>query len=188
MTASSPTRSPRTPRRAPSAARRRDERGVAFPSPVVMLSIIAVAMAGFAFVATSGQEPTEKRITTTSAPTSQAPVPEVAPTPEPAATPTRTKKPEPKVKRGDVYVEVYNNSGIGGLAASTAAKATQVGWQVVGEDNWYGAIPASTVYYPARLEAAAKLLALDLGIARTALAVEPMRMDRLTIVLTADAA
>lgn len=184
MTASSPARS----RRAPShrTRLRRDERGVAFPSPVVMLSIIAVAMAGFAFVATSDQEPTEKRITTTSAPAaSETPTvaPEVVPT-----TPTPTKKPKPQVQRGEVYVEVYNNSGIKGLAATTAAKATQVGWQVVGEDNWYGAIPASTVYYPARLQAAAKLLALDLGIQRTALSVEPMKMDRLTIVLTADAA
>ena len=34
---------------------------------------------------------------------------------------------------------------------------------MVGSDNWYGTIPASTVYYPARLETAGKLLALDLG-------------------------
>jgi hypothetical protein len=181
MTASSPLRS----RTSSASSRRRDERGVAFPSPVVMLSIIAVAMAGFAFVATSDEEPTERRITTASAPATEspAPTPEVVPT-----TPAPTKKPKPQVKRGEVYVEVYNNSGIKGLAAGTAAKATQVGWQVVGEDNWQGVIPASTVYYPARLQAAAKLLALDLGIQRTAPAVEPMRMDRLTVILTVDAA
>jgi hypothetical protein len=184
MTASSPARSSRRASR--PASRRRDERGVAFPSPVVMLSIIAVAMAGFAFVATSDDEPTERRITTTSDPTTPAtPAPVPAPT---TPAPTKKPKPKPQVQRGEVYVEVYNNSGIKGLAAVTAAKATQVGWQVVGEDNWYGAIPASTVYHPARLAAAAKLLALDLGIQRTALAVDPMRMDRLTIVLTADAA
>ncbi|WP_235537269.1 LytR C-terminal domain-containing protein [Nocardioides sp. Soil805] len=158
---------------------------MAFPSPVVMLSIIAVAMAGFAFVATSDQEPTEKRITTTAAPATPTPAAVAPTTPVPT---TPTKKPKPQVKRGEVYVEVYNNSGIKGLAAGTAAKATQVGWQVVGEDNWQGLIPASTVYYPARLQAAAKLLALDLGIQRTAPAVEPMRMDRLTVILTADAA
>ena len=166
--------------------RRRDERGVAFPSPLVMLSVIAVAMAGIAFVATKDQPALERRIDTAAATSTPTPTPE----PAPAPTPTRTAKPkpEPSVKRGEVYVEVYNNSGIRGLAAITAGKATQVGWQVVGEDNWYGAIPASTVYYPARLKAAAKLLALDLGIPRTAPAVEPMRMDRLTLVLTADAA
>jgi hypothetical protein len=190
MTDSSPFRSPRSLLRdslhRESLLRpRRDERGVAFPSPVVMLSIIAVAMAGFAFVATADDEPTERRITTASAPTvTETPTPEaVVPT-----TPAPTKKPKPQVKRGEVYVEVFNNSGISGLAAGIAAKATQVGWQVVGEDNWMGSIPASTVYYPPRLQAAAKLLALDLGIQRTMPAVDPMKMDRLTVVLTADAA
>ncbi len=161
---------------------RRNERGVAFPSPIVMLSIVAVAMAGFAFVATKDRPVDERRVTTTSA--SQTPAP-VATAP---VSPTKTPKPKPVIKRGEVYVEVFNNSGIKGLAATTAAKATQVGWQVVGEDNWYGVIPASTVYYPERLKAAAKQLALDLGISRTGLAVEPMKMDRLTIILTADAA
>jgi hypothetical protein len=153
-----------------------------------MLSIIAVAMAGFAFVATADEEPTEKRITTTSAPSTTEPAPVTPEAAPPTAEPTKKPKPKPQVQRGEVYVEVYNNSGISGLAAVTAAKISQVGWQVVGEDNWYGAIPTSTVYYPARLQAAAKLLALDLGIQRTAIAVEPMRMDRLTVVLTADAA
>jgi hypothetical protein len=160
--------------------RSRNQRGVAFPSPVVMLSVIAIAMAGFAFVATRDAGPVERKVTTVAA------TPSVTAEPTPV-TPSRTAKPKPTIQRGEVYVEVYNNSGIKGLAATTAAKATQIGWQVVGEDNWYGAIPASTVYYPARLKAAGKQLALDLGIGRTSPSVEPMGMDRLTIVLTADA-
>ncbi|HET7195158.1 MAG TPA: LytR C-terminal domain-containing protein, partial [Nocardioides sp.] len=98
------------------------------------------------------------------------------------------KKAEPVVERGKVYVEVYNNSGITGLAGSTAEQASGAGWQVVATDNWYGTIPASTVYYPERLEAAAKVLALDLGIGRVMPAIEPMDLDRLTVILTADAA
>jgi hypothetical protein len=138
-------------------------------------------MAAFAFVATRDAAPLERKVTPAAASPSQQ-------TSEPApVTPTKKPKPQPVVERGEVYVEVYNNSGIKGLAAVTAGKATQIGWQVVGEDNWYGAIPASTVYHPQRLKAAAKQLALDLGITRTALAVEPMKMDRLTIVLTGDA-
>jgi hypothetical protein len=166
----------------------RNQRGVAFPSPVAMLSIVAVAMAGIAYVATQGEEPTEREVSTVSRPS----------TPEPTAEPTKKraqpekKKPKkdkaPQVVRGDVYVEVYNNSGITGLAGQYAGTATDVGWKVVGEDNWMGTIPASTVYYPARLEAAGKQLALDLGIARTMPAVGEMRLDRLTVVLTADAA
>jgi hypothetical protein len=41
----------------------RDQRGVVLPSPLVMLSVIAVAMAAIAFVATRGGEPTEREIT-----------------------------------------------------------------------------------------------------------------------------
>jgi hypothetical protein len=164
----------------PRTRRSRNQRGVAFPSPLVMLSVIAIAMAGFAFVATRDAGPVERKVTTVAA------TPTATPEPTPV-TPSRTAKPKPTIQRGEVYVEVFNNSGIKGLAATTAAKATQVGWQVVGEDNWYGAIPASTVYYPERLKAAGKQLALDLGIGRTSPSVEPMKMDRLTIVLTADA-
>ena len=112
---------------------------------------------------------------------------EQTPSAEPTAKPTKEPKPEPRVKRGEVYVEVYNSSGIKGLAASTAEKATTVGWAVVGEDNWYGVVPTTTVYFPPRLKAAGKQLALDLGIRRTAPAVGEMKRDRLTIILTTDA-
>ena len=42
---------------------------------------------------------------------------------------------------------------------------------MVGEDNWYGVIPTTTVYFPPRLKAEGKQLALDLGIKRTSPAV-----------------
>ena len=56
----------------------RDQRGVVLPSPLVMLSVIAVAMAAIAFVATRGGEPTEREITPaareSSEPSATAPV------------------------------------------------------------------------------------------------------------------
>ena len=160
--------------------RARNERGVAYPSPLVMLSIIAVAMAGIAFVATRDQAPTEREITPAAAPPSASPsATPVAPPPKP----TRTK---PVVDRGKVYVEVYNNSGITGLAGRVGDRATGAGWQVVGSDNWVGTIPASTVYFPQRLKAAGRLLALDLGIQRVQPAVDSMKLDRLTVVLTGE--
>ena len=165
----------------PLLRRSRDERGVAFPSPLVMLSVIAVAMASITFVATRDQAPTERRIDTATIASA-----EQTPTPEPT-TPTKKPKPEPTLTRGDVYVEVFNNSGIKGLAATYAAKATTVGWAVVGEDNWYGVVPTTTVYFPPRLKVAGKQLALDLGIRRTSPAVGEMKRDRLTIILTTDA-
>ena len=159
----------------------RDERGVALPSPLVMLSMVAVAAAGFAFVATNdtGDEGALQTVSRPQpTPTETAPAPVVR-KPKPKPTP-------PAVDRGKVYVEVYNNSGIKGLAGTTAGRATGAGWQVVGSDNWYGTIPASTVYYPAKLERAAKLLGKDLGIARLKPAIDPMRLDRLTVILTGD--
>ena len=164
----------------------RNQRGVVMPSPVVMLTVIAVAMAAIAYVATRGGEPTEREVTTVSGEENKASE-SLSPSasPSPSYTPTKKPKPEPPaVQRGKVYVEVYNNSGITGLAGSVAERATGMGWQVVGTDNWYGTIPATTVYYPPKLAAAGKQLALDLGIKRSAPAVDPMRRDRLTLILT----
>ena len=168
----------------PTTARRRDERGVAFPSPLVMLSVLAVAMASITFVATRDEAPTERRVdTATIASAEQTPREDPAPAPEETAPP----KPKPQLNRGEVYVEVFNNSGISGLAAGTATKATDIGWSVVGEDNWVGNIPTTTVYFPPRLKAAGKQLALDLGISRTMPSVGMMKRDRLTVILTTDA-
>jgi hypothetical protein len=158
---------------------RRDERGVAFPSPLVMLSIVAVAMAGLAFIATQDNEAPAKQLQTVSEPSAST-----TPTAKPTEKPP--KKHAPDFQRSDIFVEVYNNSGISGLAGTTAATASGAGWNVVGSDNWYGTIPASTVYFPPRLKSAAKALAKDLGIARLQPAVDPMRFDRLTVILTAD--
>ena len=152
----------------------RDERGVVLPTRLMVLAISAVALAGLTFIATNDP------------PKEVAPV-VAKPTPKPTPSPTaKPKPPAPKVVPGDVYVEVYNNSGISGLAGQVSGKAQGAGWNVVGSDNWYGTVEASTVYYPAELEAAAKQLARDLGIGRTKPAIAPMRLDRLTVILTRD--
>lgn len=158
-----------------------DERGIALPTPVAAVSLGAVLLAGVVFAATSGstQPAPEAARQVTARPT---PTP-VSTAPEPVIEKKRTG---PSVRRGEVFVEVYNNSGISGLAGSTAATISGAGWQVVGSDNWYGTIPASTVYYPERLAPAAKMLARDLGVERLRPAISPMRFDRLTVILTAD--
>ena len=161
----------------------RDQRGVAFPSPVAILSIVAVAMAGLTLFATRNTPPTEREVTPTSS--QQHRVREQAPQ-HVAKTPQKPIK--PAVQRGKVMVEVFNNSGITGLAGRYADQATKAGWKVTGSDNWYGTIVASTVYYPAKLKAAAKLIALDLGLHRVVPAAGGMHRDRLTVILTADAA
>jgi len=160
-----------------------DERGIALSTPVALLSLAAVVLAGVAFVSTSGRdrgaEDTVQIVTAKPAPTgSTAPKQTVKKGP-------RSKRPR-AVPRRDVYVEVYNNSGISGLAGATAKTIDGSGWQVVGSDNWYGTIPGSTVYYPQRLHVEARLLAKDLGIKRIKPAISPMGFDRLTVILTAD--
>ncbi len=159
--------------------RRLDQRGVVFPSPVMILSIIAVAMAGVAWVATRHTAPTERLVEPSA---QQSPSAHHSTYHPPKARHTTPAK--PKVDRSQVVVEVFNNSGVTGLAGDVAARAAHAGWQVVGSDNWYGTIPTSTVYYPPRLRAAAHLLALDLGVRRLMPAVSPMRLDRLTVILT----
>ena len=155
-------------------------------SPLALLSAAAVVLAGVAFVATDHRDEQPARasatVTATARPTKTVTVRK----PAHSASPKNRVHKRPVVHRGETYVEVFNNSGIQGLAGSTAARASGAGWQVVGSDNWYGTIPASTVYYPPRLHAAAKLLGKDLGIARIKPAIAPMRGDRLTVILTAD--
>ena len=157
---------------------RRADDGFAMSSPLALMSAAAVVLAGIAFVTTGGEDggepPQEAALVTGPAPT--APPVRIA-----------AKKPaKPAVKRGEVYVDVYNNSNVSGLAGRTAERIAGAGWQVVGSDNWYGTIPSTTIYYPGRLEDAARLLSKDLGIERVKPAVDPMSMDRLTLILTSD--
>lgn len=151
----------------------------AIPSPLVLLTVLTVGVAALAFGLTRAQAPTERVIQTSAGLPSTTVV-----SPAPTLTPKPARHHAPAIKRGKVYVEVFNNSGVKGLAAKVAGKASGIGWQVVGADNWYGAVPTTTVYYPPRLKAAAKQLALDLGIKRLAPAVDPMKLDRLTVILT----
>lgn len=167
---------------------RRDERGLALPSPLVVLSVVAVVMAAIAFVVTQGSQDPEREVATdrvTPAATSSA---TGSASPSASSRPTRSATPRatPTVDRADVVVAVFNNSGIRGLAGRTAEQVEAEGWQVVGSDNWVGTIPASTVYYGPRLSRAAQALAEDLGIDRVKAAVDPMSPDRLTVILTSD--
>lgn len=162
--------------------RPRSQRSVVFPSPVVLLSIVAVAMALVAFVATRGGEPTEREVVAPAANPSASAAP-ATPSATPTTEPTATPRPRP-IRRADHFVEVYNNSGITGLAGTVGEQANDAGWNVVGTDNWYGSVPTNTVYYPPKLSRVAKQLALDLGIDRTAPADGAMKLDRLTVILT----
>ena len=149
-------------------------------SPLAMVAATVVAVAGAAFFATDGAREQHEQAREAALVTAPAPVE------RPVTLKGRKPKPPPEVERSEVYAEVYNNSNITGLAGTTSARMSGLGWQVVTTDNWYGTIPATTIYYPERLKAAALLLSKDLGVARVAPAVDPMSYDRLTLVITSD--
>jgi hypothetical protein len=143
-------------------------------SPLAVASAAAVVLAGIAFLVTDRAQDADQVMLASGAARL-----------EPQVT-LRAVRVEPVVRRGEVYIDVYNNSNVTGLAGRTSERIATAGWQVVGSDNWYGTIPATTIYYPDRLEEAARLLSKDLGIERVLPAVDPMSMDRLTLILTAD--
>jgi len=172
-------------------AGKRAQQGIVLPSPLMLLSVAAVLVAAVVFLATRGGGSPEPEAATpagsTASPTAGA-MRDAEPS-EPTATPTKKPRPEPEpdpVDRGAVYVEVYNNAGITGLADRVGGQASGSGWNVVGTDNWYGTVPSSTVYYPGRLERQADQLAQDLGIDRVMPAVGAMKGDRLTVILTGE--
>ena len=151
----------------------RDERGLIMSSPLALLSTGAVLLAGVTYFVTAPAKHPDIQLT--AAP--QQVAPQVV---------LERDKTLPVVRRGSTYVVVFNNSGITGLAGRTSGRLSGAGWNVVGSDNWYGTIPATTVYYPQRFKRQAQLLAKDLGIDRVKPALDPMQMDRLTVILTTD--
>lgn len=181
--------------------RQRDERGLVLPTRLMVFSISLVALAGLIYFATrgpdtsggvaapAGTETPSATATVGAEPTpTDSAAPDATPSPSPtsAASPTPTRTPlAERVDRGGVYVEVYNNSNVAGLAGRTGEKVTAAGWKLVGTDNWYGTVDATTIYYGPGLRDAARLLAQDLGISVMKKAVQPMRFDRLTVILTA---
>lgn len=171
---------------------RRDQRGAVLPSPVVWLSIVAVVVAAIAFVTTRDADQKEREITTSSSTneeTSDTSTPSddeesESDDPTETATPDEPKKTKPPVERSEVGVVVFNNTSISGLAAETLARVQEIGWNGLAADDWYGTIPATTVYFPPGMRDAAQKLALDLGIQRLIPADAAMSETNLTVILT----
>jgi hypothetical protein len=161
----------------------RDERGVVLPTRLLALCISAVAMAGLVFIANDPDKaPDDEATPATTQPSAE-------PSEKASTTATTPAKPKPKpkqLKRGEIYVEVFNNTRVKGLAGGVAEKAKAGGWNVVGSDNWYGTVDGTSVFYPPRLHEAGKALGRDLGIRKVRPAEEPMSFDRLTVILTDD--
>ena len=175
---------------------RRDQRGAVLPSPVVLFSIVVLAVAAVAFFATRGDQPAEREITQTSqesTPSGSASAPsdgssDSSDGSDPSGTPSSepTHKAPPPIQKDQVGVNVYNNTAVAGLAGEVLAKVDDIGWNGLIADNWYGSVPATTVYYPQGMEREGRQLALDLGIQRVMPADvdSDMSTENLTVILT----
>ncbi|WP_141014393.1 LytR C-terminal domain-containing protein [Nocardioides sambongensis] len=175
----------------PRSRRARGQRGAVLPSPVVLLSIVAVALAAVAFVVTRDTDPSEREITTVAEadPSASAdPTDDAAEEPETEPTAEPTKKAKPPVQRDEVGVVVFNNTSIAGLAGEVGNEVSEIGWNFVAADNWYGTVLSTTVYYPPGMKREARQLALDLGIQRVMPADvdSDMSSENLTLILTGD--
>jgi hypothetical protein len=161
------------------------------PSWLVVLTglacVVAVVGIGWLLVNGSGDGDKPSSAAPTHTATTATPSPsETTPTPTPSPTATATKKPKPKptVNRTGIAVSVLNNTAASGAARAFATKVTGTGWTVGGVGNWRGSVPGNTVYYPPGHEAEATQLGKDVGITRIRPRVDPMRTDRLTIILS----
>jgi LytR cell envelope-related transcriptional attenuator len=154
---------------------------MALPSGFTLVSAAALVAAGvWLATSASGTDEGVKGSTGSAGPASHA-----SPSHRSGTQEHRSVQQKPQ-RRPDVVpkvlVEVFNNSGVTGLAGSNAARLRGAGWNVAAVDNWHGDIPADTVYYPPQLRHAAHELAAALHIHRLRPAVAPMEFDRLTVI------
>jgi hypothetical protein len=151
---------------------------MALPSAVTLGSLAFVAAAGAGlFVVAPGLDDTTSP-SAASGPTTTVPTP-------PPITVDRPTHDKPKpAPLPTILVDVYNNSGVQGLAATRSTFLQGAGWNVAATDNWYGDIPDNTVYFPPKRRADAAQLADALGYSRLRPAVSPMQFDRLTVIIT----
>jgi cytoskeletal protein RodZ len=169
--------------------------GASTPKPTTPPSTVGASIPRPSSAASTPTPSKAPSSTPTTAPTSEPPPePPSEPPSQPTSEPTQPTQPtqppavEPTVIPADQRpgVEIYNNTPRKGLADSVAGRARQAGWTVAGVDNWHGKVVESTVYYPPGMLDAANQLARDLGVPRTKGALDNMKKDRLTVILTSD--
>lgn len=115
----------------------------------------------------------------------RAPRAESTATPTPTPSPTPTPTPTPRVEK--VPVVVLNQTTRAGLAAQFQIKLEAGGWTVSGIDDFRGNVPATTVYFPPGLRAAAKaLMAQFPQVGRIRPAFSGISTTQLTVILSKD--
>ncbi|MGN6331794.1 MAG: LytR C-terminal domain-containing protein [Motilibacteraceae bacterium] len=121
-----------------------------------------------------------------------------APTDSAAASPTPTDASATPGSTGEgtatdgvkssAVVVVLNQTRISGLAGQVAQTLRSAGWTVSGTGNFSGNVPATTVYYPEGMQAAAEALAADVpGPDRVRPRFGNLSKDKLTVIVTSAA-
>jgi hypothetical protein len=137
-----------------------------------LLSVLALAYAGWAFF--SHPSDTTKDAT--------EPTVSASPTVTPTPTPTPTPGPDDG-RRSGIDVIVLNASETPGLAADVADVAREAGWTVGDIGDWIYPAVVNAVYYPEGHQGEAELLADDIGIESVRPARRGMSADELTVLL-----
>jgi len=185
-----------------------DERGQVMSSVVAVAAVVAVVIGLLVLFGTGGTDgrsagppstppplvPSPSTVPASSSAPTTPPSTTAIPTPKPTTTSSSTRETAPTARPTTrptatgprPSVEIYNNTTQRGLADRVSSRATQAGWKVAGIDNWRGKIAGSTVYYPPGMRDHATALAADLGIGRVKAALDNMKTDRLTVILTSD--
>jgi hypothetical protein len=134
----------------------------------------------------------------TQAPIPVAPAPRSIPQAAPASTaapvaPALPVVPAPSAAPGsDTFVAgpqvvIFDQTRQRDLVVAFRSALRSAGWDVAGTGPWYGAVPVTTVYYPAGQEAAAKaLMAKFPEITRSLPVFDGVPADKLTVIICKD--
>ena len=154
----------------------RRDRGVALPSPVAALSVVAIVAAAIAFAVT-GFKGNGNQVVPNAAPTTASVSATVTPTP------TATATQAPAVDKATVPVSVLNAGTVTGLAAKVADKAKAAHWALATSGPAHGSYTVNQILYPAKYAAAARQLGLDLGITQVSQSSLPTISDRVVVIV-----
>ncbi|BBH17018.1 hypothetical protein Back2_13050 [Nocardioides baekrokdamisoli] len=163
----------------------RRDRGVALPSPVAAISIVAIVVAAIAFAVT-GFGGSKTKVIPNAAPTHSSTHASTSATSTATSTVTLPPSSTPTVapiNKTAIHVSVWNASTTPGLAKDVLVKVKAAGWTNSASGTTHVHYSANTIYYPAKYAAAAKQLGLDLGITNLSQGDSATPQDRISVVL-----
>ena len=157
-----------------------------------LATLAVVVLVGVLILAFGEDSADEQAQTVAASPKSVlSPTPLPTPSPSPRAerspTPSPTPTPTPTPAVAKVPVVVLNQTTVTGLAAKFQEELEAGGWTVSGIDDFRGNVPATTVYFPPGLRAAAKaLMAQFPQVGRIRPAFPGISTSQLTVILSKD--